>query len=143
MTTQAWHSAAGALLEGRGAVPYASAQEPLSVDGAPRSAGALDADGTARAVPWARHAWSPGVLRSDGGRRAAGVPPAEVKLRPGQNGKPRDHVEVATDPLTGVMVADEATTEFGSTRHWDDRLADAAPTGGAGRARAPLTAVAE
>ncbi|MEU3168628.1 acyl-CoA dehydrogenase family protein [Streptosporangium sp. NPDC006930] len=87
----------------------------LPVDNALRSACVLNADGTATAVPWARHVRSLVVLWPDGGTwYAADVSLAEVSLRPGHNiaGEPRDHVTVVTDRLTGVPIADEVVAEF-------------------------------
>ncbi|MEU6074185.1 acyl-CoA dehydrogenase family protein [Micromonospora sp. NPDC047074] len=79
----------------------------LPADGALRTACVLDADGRARAVPWARAATRVVVLFPDGaGWRVADVPATAVAVTEADSiaGEPRDTVAVDLALLDGVPV---------------------------------------
>ncbi|WP_024793637.1 acyl-CoA dehydrogenase family protein [Tomitella biformata] len=108
---------AGWLLEAAGVASagVSSAGVSSADPAAVRTAAVLDADGSARHVPWARDADSVVALwESADGWRVAEAPRDQVEITEAENlaGEPRDHIRIDTGTLLGAVVPDAAPAEL-------------------------------
>jgi acyl-CoA dehydrogenase len=115
LRTAASHGISVPLAENDLLANWLLAEADLPSDDGLRTAGVLNAGGTARKVPWARDADRIVVLWDTGdGWRVADVPTSSVRISHATNlaGEPRDDVHVSPDALPGVPVGGHVVEEF-------------------------------
>ncbi|MGV0814321.1 acyl-CoA dehydrogenase family protein [Mycolicibacterium boenickei] len=115
LRSAAWHGVKVPLAEHDLLACWLLETAGLPVDGARRTACLLDADGAARAVPWAADSERIVVLwQTDTGYRVADLDTASLTVTAGRNsaGEPRDDVSAQLAGLTGTLVPDTVIEQF-------------------------------